>query len=363
MRIVHIVESFGGGVYSYFKDLALFMSQQKNIETIVIYSNRRKEVSEEQIINDFPSNIKMIHLNMERELNLYQDLKSTIKLRKKLKELFPDIIHLHSSKAGVIGRWACSLNGRRKNIYYTPHGYSFLRMDVSPLKRKLFYLIEKLTQILFGGVTIACGDTEYKIGKKIGKTLLVRNGIDINKLSKYYIPNNTNEGLIIGTIGRITAQKNPNLFNEIAEAFPKYKFIWIGDGDLRNVLTAKNIEITGWVSDNTKIFPHLNKLNIYMQTSLWEGLPIAILEAMAFKKPIIATNVIGNKDIVKQQFNGFLFNDVKELHEIFTKLEDIKAINELGKNAQLDILEYYNMEKNFNHLLSIYKDNLTPLKN
>lgn len=361
MRIVHIVESFGGGVYSYFKDLALFMSQQKNIETIIIYSNRRKEVSEEQIYNDFPKNIKLISVDMERELKPFKDLQSTFKIRKLLKDIKPDVVHLHSSKAGVIGRWATTLIGKRNHVYYTPHGYSFLRLDISPLKRKMFYGIEKLTQLVFGGTTIACGDTEYKIAKKIGKSTLVRNGIDIKNITKHYkIKTSKNTKLTIGIVGRIVFPRAPWLFNEIANKFPIYDFVWIGDGELNHLLTAKNIKITGWCTSQEEIFAHLNNLDIYIQTSLWEGLPIAVLEAMAFKKPIIATNVIGNKDIVKQQFNGFLFNDIKELHEIFTKLEDINAINELGKNAQLDILEYYNMEKNFNHLLSIYKGNLTP---
>lgn len=357
MRIVHIVESFGGGVYSYFKDLSSFLSQFEEIETTIIYSNKRKEVTDEQIKNDFPENITMLSVNMERELRPIADIKATLQLRKILKQISPDIVHLHSSKAGVIGRWASTLSGKRKGVYYTPHGYSFLQLNTSSFKRRLFYLIEKTTQLIFGGTTIACGDTEYNIAKKIGKSELVRNGINIDKLSKVYTPKTTrSERLKIGTIGRIAPQKNPALFNSIAELFPQYDFIWIGDGNDRQLLTSSNITITGWFSDNSSVFPFLNELDIYIQTSLWEGLPIAILEAMAFKKPILATNVIGNKDIVISGINGYLFESAQDLKTIFKQLDTQKTIENLGNNAYHDCIEKYNMMNNLKQLLSIYKN-------
>lgn len=359
MRIVHIVESFGGGVYSYFKDLSFFLSNIQDVETTIIYSNTRKEVTQEQIENDFPKNIQMISVDMERELRPIKDLKATFQIRKILSDLSPDIVHLHSSKAGVIGRWATTLIGKRKGVYYTPHGYSFLQLNSSKSKRKLFYTIEKITQLVFGGTTIACGDTEYNIARKIGKSDLVRNGIDLDKLAKAYIQKTTRSPrLKIGTIGRIAPQKNPILFNQIAELFPQYDFIWIGDGNDRHLLTSKNISITGWFSDNSSVFPFLNELDIYIQTSLWEGLPIAILEAMAFKKPILATNVIGNKDIVISEFNGYLFDKAQDLKPIFKQLETPEKIEILGNNAYTNCLEKYNMKYNFKQLLSIYKNSI-----
>ncbi|WP_326382626.1 glycosyltransferase [Myroides phaeus] len=360
MRIVHIVESFGGGVYSYFKDLSSFLSQFDEIETTIIYSNKRKEVTDEQIKNDFPENIKMLSVNMERELRPIADIRATLKLRKILKQISPDIVHLHSSKAGVIGRWASTLSGKRKGVYYTPHGYSFLQLNTSSFKRRLFYLIEKTTQLIFGGTTIACGDTEYNIAKKIGKSELVRNGIDIDNINKFFIPKNPSKDkkLTIGIIGRIVFARNPTLFNKIALQFPEHDFIWIGDGDLKYELTAKNIFITGWCKENIDVFRFLNKIDIYIQTSLWEGLPIAILEAMAFRKPIIATNVIGNKDIVIPEYNGFLFEKAEDLKSILNQLENSKTREIIGNNAFNNCREKYNKDENFKKLIDIYKSTL-----
>ncbi|MGQ8868646.1 glycosyltransferase [Myroides sp. TSA_177.3] len=356
MKIIHIVESFGGGVYSYFKDLAIFFSQHSDIETYIIYSNKRKEITQDQIDQDFPSSIHLIPLEMERELKPIQDLRSTFALRKTIKQLRPDIIHLHSSKAGVIGRWASSMPNYKRKVFYTPHGYSFLRQDISPVKQKIFYTIEKLTQLIFGGTTIACGDTEYKLAQRIGTSLLVRNGIDLTHLNQHYIANkNTSNQLTIGTIGRISYQKNPKLFNEVALLFPQHQFLWIGDGELRDQLTAPNITISGWFTNNTAVFPYLNQLDIYMQTSLWEGLPIAVLEAMAFRKPILATDVIGNNDIVETNLNGFLFTQATDLCPILKQLENPEYRIALGEKAFSNCQEKFNKDKNFNELLAIYR--------
>src|SRR5690606_4969442 len=336
IKVVHIVEALGGGVYTYFKNLTHFFGSEeliKEFETIVIYSSKRKEINPENIRKDFSDNVILIEIDMVRELSPIQDFRSSLQLKKLLKELNPDLIHLHSSKAGVLGRFANSLLfSSKKPVFYTPHGYSFLRLDISSSKRKLYRFIEKYSQRLFGGITIACGDTEHEIAQSLGKSLLVRNGISIKNV-ELLSEKKENDRLTIGTIGRIMAQKNPKLFNDIALRFPQYDFVWIGDGEDREQLTASNIRITGWFTDNSEVFPLLNQLDVYLQTSLWEGLPIAVLEAMTFKKPIVATNVIGNKDLVVEGNNGFLFNDVTQLDVIFNQLNDKSFRNSLGEKS------------------------------
>jgi len=147
----------------------------------------------------------------------------------------------------------------------------------------------------------------------MGKSCLVRNGIDIKEIVKSY-SKIKNDILTIGIVGRITYARNPKLFNDIALKFPNYNFVWIGDGELNHEITAPNIRITGWMLDHKKVLNELNNLDVYIQTSLWEGLPIAVLEAMALQKPVLATNVIGNKDVVVHNKTGFLFNSIDELN-------------------------------------------------
>ena len=177
-------------------------------------------------------------------------------------EIKPDVIHLHSSKAGAIGRVA--FNGKIP-MFYTPHGYSFLMENYKPMKRRMF--------------------------------------------------------------------------NQIAESLPDVKFVWIGDGELREQLTSKNIEITGWADRSTAIRYAVNA-DVFLLPSRWEGLPISLLESMYMKKVCVVSNVIGNRDVIHNEENGF----------VCTKVEDfVKAIKEcqsedgkLVERAYQDILKMYN---------------------
>lgn len=356
MKVVHVVEAVAGGVHTYFKDLSFFFGDpeiNETINTTIIYSGNRKEIDSNKIKEEFSNGVSLIELPMVRNFSPIQDLKSTIKLVAALRRLNPDIIHLHSSKAGVLGRLACFLLFEKKKVFYTPHGYSFLRTDISIWNKKIYWIIEKSFQKLFGGETIACGDTEYEIAKKIGKSSLVRNGINIeyvtNKIAAY-----KNQVLTIGIVGRITFARNPKLFNAIALKFPDFNFVWIGDGELGHQITAPNIRITGWFLERDNALRELNAIDIYIQTSLWEGLPIAVLEAMAMKKPVVATNIIGNKDVVCHNETGFLFNEIDELDNYFEILKDEKTRNLFGEKALERCHDLYDKNKNFKKLISLY---------
>lgn len=357
LKVVHVVEALGGGVNSYFKDLSFFFGDPKitsSIETIIIYSNNRSEIDPSKIESEFSKGVTLINLNMVKPFSPIQDALSIFKLRKELKKINPDIIHLHSSKAGVLGRVAHFLLFNKKTIYYTPHGYAFIRTDISKLSKKMYWLIEKNFYSIFGGATIACGDTEYEIAKKIGKSHLVRNGIDIKKVQTH-ASDHENEILTIGIVGRITYARNPKLFNDIALRFPDINFVWIGDGELNHLITAPNIRITGWLFNHSAVLIELNKIDIYIQTSLWEGLPIAVLEAMSLKKPVIATNVIGNKDIIVHGESGFLFDKIEEIDPFLEILKNKEAKDKMVEKALERCNHLFNKDINFNNLANLYK--------
>ena len=361
MKVVHIVEALAGGVNTYFKDLSFFFGDNeinKTVDTTIIYSSNRKEVDSERTRNEFSKGVSLLELNMVRHFSPFQDLKSIIKLTKELKKLNPDIIHLHSSKAGVLGRIACFLLFKKKKIFYTPHGYAFLRTDISDFSKKMYWMIEKYFQLFFGGETIACGDTENEIAASIGKSVLVRNGIDINSVRENFIKRR-NEILTIGIVGRITFARNPSLFNAIAKKYPDINFVWIGDGELNHEITAPNIRITGWMLEKNKVLTELNAIDIYIQTSLWEGLPIAVLEAMALEKPVLATNVIGNKDVVVHNETGFLFDTIDEIDSFIEFLKEEKNRSVFGKNALTRCIELFDKNKNFSYLSSIYRQSFS----
>ncbi|MBF4464817.1 glycosyltransferase [Flavobacterium sp. LC2016-12] len=358
MKVVHIIEALGGGVYTYFRDLSTYFGDteiNKNTETTIIYSGNRKEIDPGKIKSEFSDGVNLTEIPMVREFSPVQDLKAVINLIKELRKINPDVVHLHSSKAGILGRIAYFFLFKKTKLFYTPHGYSFLRTDISNTTSNLYWRIEKTFQWLFGGTTIACGDTELEIAKKIGDAKLIRNGIDIDNIREHFTLHQ-NEKLTIGIMARITAARNPEMLNQIALQFPDFNFVWIGDGELRPLITAPNIRITGWILDRKTVLQELNNIDIYMQISLWEGLPIAVLEAMAMQKPVIATNIIGNKDAVVHDKTGFLFTDISELERFFEILKDPKTRASFGENALLRCHDLFDKNKNFRQLLALYQE-------
>ncbi|WP_031426878.1 glycosyltransferase [Flavimarina sp. Hel_I_48] len=357
LKVLHVVEALTGGIYSYFKDLSAVLEGEEMLETTIVYSEKREGIDPLKIRSKISSKIKLIVVPMERELSPRADFSSFLSLKKVLKEIKPDVLHLHSSKAGILGRAAHLFSGSKSKLYYTPHGYSFLRKDVSNTTLKMYYGIERTAQFFVPGTTIACGDTEYDFAKKIGPAKLVRNGVNIEELRAHYgAKPEYQHKLTVGVLGRAMPQKNPTLFNKVALENPHIRFLWIGDGELKKELSAPNIEITGWFISRSSGLKYLSEIDIYLQTSAWEGLPIALLEAMAFEKPIVATNIIGNKDVVIDGKTGFLCENLEDFNKALKELEESKNRLIMGKNSLERCKTYFDSNKNYKKLIEIYKE-------
>lgn len=353
-KLVHIVESFGGGVYFFLIDLINNMSD--DFEITVLYGER--EQTPINFREDFNKNVKFIKIdNFTRSINLKKDLKAIGEVKENIKKINPDIIHLHSSKAGIIGRLInCS---RKTNMFYTPHGFSFLKKDDSKTKRLIYWWIEKVTSIINRRCTIVgCSKGEYLEAKKLNKnSVCINNGIDINAFREITkkLPKTSNKNIKICTIGRIGYQKNPKLFNEIAQKLPDIEFTWIGDGELRNVITSPNISVTGW-KDRNEVLNKLNDNDIFLLVSLWEGLPISLLEAMYMKKLCIVSNVIGNRDVIEDGINGFVANDSEEfVNKIKCIIKRKDEIEKLTEKAYRDVEEIYNTSFMVNEYKKLYQ--------
>jgi glycosyltransferase involved in cell wall biosynthesis len=353
MNIIHIVESFAGGVYDFLVDLTNGMSEFNHF---IIHGKR--ENTPKDFKKDFPKGTEFLYWkNASREINPKKDLfalKELIDILKSVDNI--DIIHLHSSKAGFLGRAAARILGLQNKVIYTSHGVSFLRKDVSSIKKKQFELFEKLAS-KFGGQVIACSNSEAQEFRKIGiQAKYIFNGVDTNKCQVNQL-NKKEDKFIIGTVGRITYQKNPMMFNEIANQFLEYKdikFVWVGDGELRDELASENIEITGWLNKDD-VFKKLAEIDLYISTSLWEGLPLSVLQAMCFRKPLLLSNCVGNVDLVIEGKNGFIFNNIEEATEKIKILNaDKKLLEIFGENSFKILQENFTLDKTIQEYKKLY---------
>lgn len=309
--ILHLVESFAGGTASFIIHLTKNMPEHEHI----VFHGKRAESDETLVQKRFPNYVKFESWKyVQREIKVWQDILALWVLIKFIKNAKCDVIHLHSSKAGFLGRVAGWIL-RKKMVFYTPNAAPFVREDISENKRKLYIFLEKIAANLSGTV-VCCSDSELAVYKKYKiKAIRIFNGTDITFPA--IIRKIPTQKLTIVTTGRLAMQKNPALFNQIAKAFESdesVEFIWVGDGELRALLTAKNIRITGWLP-SADVQQLLKQADLYISTALWEGLPFAVLEAMNLSMPLLLSRSVGNVDLVEEGKNGFIFDEFNQAFE------------------------------------------------
>ncbi|HYK46458.1 MAG TPA: glycosyltransferase, partial [Parafilimonas sp.] len=237
----------------------------------------------------------------------------------------------------ILGRVAARTIGHKK-VIYAPHGATFLRKDVSAFTRTAYATIEKAFSI-FPAKVVGVSKSEAEAYRRIGiKAEFINNGKYFPFAAEHEKEKDT---FTIVTTGRAARQKNPALFNEIAVKLKHdkhIKFIWIGDGVERSLLTSPNIVVSGWV-EKTEVERILSTANLYLSTALWEGLPYAVLEAMSMRLPLLLTDCPGNSDLVENGLNGFLYKDANEaVHHIYEYLRRKDLAQQHG-DASFEMLQ------------------------
>lgn len=348
---MHIAEAFGGGIVTFLANLA---NQQVDHYNVIIVHGIRPE-THANYKDFFDPKIKLVKAkNFRQHINLVYVCKAIFELRELISLYKPDIIHMHSSQAGVLGKIAAIGHGCNKA--YSPHGFSFLRQDVSAWKRNIFSSIEKVFAC-FSCVMVASSATEFEAAKQLTrKSILITNGISNKSLIPFEGIKPQNEIPVVGMVGRALPQKNPALFNEIAQRMPNVHFEWIGDGALSHLLTSFNIHVVGW-GPREEALEYVAKSDVYIMTSLWEGMPLSLLEAMYLRKPCVVSNVVGNRDVIKNEHNGYVCNSVDEFVEKIQYLIDNADVRtRMGEQAHQDVEDYYTsqiMEQKFSEAYTL----------
>jgi GT2 family glycosyltransferase/glycosyltransferase involved in cell wall biosynthesis len=262
---------------------------------------------------------------LQRAINPLKDLVAFLKIFKFIVRERPDIVDTHTAKAGAIGRLAAlsyrMTGGRKVRLVHTFHG-NVLEGYFGPTVTLLFKAIERL-MAFFTDAVIAISQTqkdELVNSHRIAgpeKISIIKLGFDLRSFlnadkfkgsfrKSLLLDDDT---ILIGTVGRLVKIKNHRLFLNAAKLFLEHnghlavKFVIVGDGELRDRLErhAKNLGIgdkvifCGWQKDIPRVYADLNILAL---TSLNEGTPVSIIEAMAASVPVITTSVGGTGDLL-----------------------------------------------------------------
>ena len=269
---------------------------------------------------------------MSRELSP-KDAISLWKVYRLILREAPDIIDTHTAKAGTVGRVAGFLyrwltprtligKPRRVRMIHTYHGHVF-HSYYGSLKTKIFLFIEKTLARIATDKIVVISDQQYReihekfgVGKK-EQFSVIHLGIDLAAFADWQSKRNilrreigaADDEILIGLIGRLTEIKNPSLFLKAAEIYkrnensPKAKFVIVGDGNLRGKL--ENEAETLGVKDSVVFVGNRNDADVFYAgldvvalTSLNEGTPLSLIEAMANEKPVVSTSVGGVIDLL-----------------------------------------------------------------
>jgi glycosyltransferase involved in cell wall biosynthesis len=273
-----------------------------------------------------------------RHIDVLSDVAALFALVQVFRRLRPTIVHTHSSKAGILGRWAAWF-ARVPIILHTIHGYGVTPAQPSWLRRFLI-MLERVT----GWITshwIAVAQADRKTGIQWGlfdehHVSVVRPGIDPKPFLSALPPSDraslraefgaSPNDWLIGTVACLKPQKAPEDFVAVAkrvcETIPRARFVLIGDGELRPSIEAlvvqyglKNrVHLTGWRRD---ISTAMKTFDAFLLTSHWEGLPRVLLEARATGIPVVATRVGGVEEVIVEGRHGWLSRagDISTLSE------------------------------------------------
>lgn len=331
---------------------------------IIVHGERKQEIAASEVKKTFPQkNIRFIRWrSAQRSVHPLKDFLALSELYKIIRRLkrknMLDAVHLHSSKSGLLGRVACRMAGV-ENVVYTPNGAPFLAGG-NALSNYFYQQLEKLGNG-FGGKVICCSESELDAYKKLGINAgFVNNGITLQQSETR--PETWEKGRFrIITSGRIVNQKNPVLFNAIAtyfQEFEDFEFVWAGDGEDRSVLTANNIRVTGWLK-REEVKALVAQSNVYLSTSLYEGLSFAVLEALSLKKPMLLSNCVGNSDVVKRGLNGDLFNNETEaIIKILSYYNNREMLHIMGDFSHQICRDDFDAQQNLMTYRKIYSGDL-----
>lgn len=340
--IVHVAESYGGGVAAAIRD---YCRNYPLADHHLIYAPRSDAPVDRTHMSDFSTVIELAPGHLRR----------ISALRHHLSRHPESIIHAHSSFAGFYARAAIRKSASRP-IIYTPHCYGFERRDVAIWKRVCYWGIEWLLAFNTSAFA-ACSKREEELSRwplVSAKRLLVGNvpALDIGTGAAPALSDGATR--VVGA-GRLGPQKDPEFFRDCIVELRNSGFtvdpLWIGGGDqeVERMLHDGGIPTTGWLPRQS-VLERLRDADIYIHSALWEGFPIAVLEASIVGVPIIARDIPAFAGVDMP----LLIKSPAELTHLWPRLESLSVRREMVL-AAAGALEEYNDQTQAIALASLYE--------
>ncbi len=312
-----------------------------------------------------------------RQISPWLDIRALWKLYRLIRHHKYAIVHTHSSKAGILGRIAARLAGT-PIIIHTVHGWSF-HDHMSRLVKTSYIWLERLCARFSDAlIAVANRDIEKGLRNKIGiqkQYICIRSAIPldeftparISKMEARKMLNIPIDAPVLGNVGRFSEQKNPldwvRVAGIVSKENPECWFLLVGDGPLRLQVEAKLIEegiagrtvMTGLRRD----IPYMmTAMDVFLLTSLWEGLPRVIPEAMHMGLPVVANGVDGSQEAIRHGETGFVAppGNIDQLAQYcLLLLQNNRLRLKMGESAHMDASREFDVNQMVGKIEELYK--------
>jgi len=336
IKIMQIIPEFDLAGAEIMTENLLISLSKMGCEVYGVSLYNKKTAITERLENQ---NIQMFYLNKKKGM----DLKIYVKLYKLFKKVKPHVIHTH--RYILPYTTPIAMLARVPKRIHTVH--SIAEKEVRRNRRKIHVFFYKHCKVVPVAISPSVKESILREYRFLPQNIpMIYNGIDLTKCipkSDYNICNNE---IKIIHIGRFVKAKNHlgliNSFRLIVNQFATAKLILIGIGEIKESIMQKVINLglennVIFLGQQSSVHEHLCRADIFILPSLWEGMPISLIEAMATGLPIVATNVGGIPDMIENNVDGLLVEkDEEQLTSALIRLISDKDLREkLGKNALL----------------------------
>ena len=361
MKVLHIITRMNTGGPAVFLDHLTNAMSDLNTQSTIAYGyceSNETDFTQTHNINASLVKVKTLH----RSLNPMDDIRSFREIKKIIKELKPDLVNTHTSKAGVLGRLAAKSVSKKLPVVHTFHGH-LIYGYFARYKSWVFTVIEKFMARYTDAAVAVTDETKQSLTKLgIGKKLLwriIQIGIPVKSIAL----NESSDGVFkMLWVGRFTGIKDPKYAIEVlkflSKSLPnKFSLTMVGEGELFATIKqeAQNLPITftGWLINP---FENISDFDLLLITSRNEGLPLVMLEAANYAKPTISNNVGGVSEFITDNETGYLVqtDPVQMATRIIEVSSNKKALHAIGLNAGKLLREKFSVTIMANNYKDLY---------